>query len=383
MLMKEEKDAFLRDRLAKRAHIGALRGLPPPTEHGFADFTSNDYLGLARSGALLEAVAERIEGEYSSLRSGATGSRLLSGNSRLAEALESRIAAFHRAPAGLIFNSGYDANLGLFSALPQQGDSVLYDECVHASVRDGIRLSRAASFPFRHNDLDHLEQRLHKTRNRLFVAVESVYSMDGDEVPLAALAGLCERYGAFLIVDEAHATGIFGEAGRGKVTETQCEARVFARVHTFSKALGCHGAIVLGSHALRDYLINFSRAFIYTTALPSHSLLAIDCAYQLFPVWDEARHRLFKLINHFLARKKEQRERQFLPGQGPIQGIIAAGNETVRQLSLRLREFQIDARPILSPTVQRTRERVRLTLHAFNTQEEIDRIFKASSLEDP
>jgi len=155
------------------------------------------------------------------------------------------------------------------------GDTIIYDELVHASIHDGIRLSKVQSFPFRHNDLNHLEERLKITSGVIYIAVESVYSMDGDFSPLIEIAELCEKHSANLIVDEAHATGFFGSQGVGRIVELGLQEKVFARMHTFGKAMGCHGSIVLGSEILREYLVNFARAFIYTTALTFHSLLIV------------------------------------------------------------------------------------------------------------
>jgi 8-amino-7-oxononanoate synthase len=267
-----ESDSFLTKHLEQRKNQNAIRQLS--SETSLIDFCSNDYLGFARSRTLMEKI------RTSAAAPGSTGSRLISGNSMLCEDLERTIAEFHQAPAGLIFNSGFDANLGLLSSVARRGDTILYDELVHASIRDGIRLSFAKSFPFSHNNIAHLEARLRRARGELFVAVESVYSMDGDCAPLPDMANVCDQFGAHLIIDEAHATGVFGPGGRGLVVQEDLAARVFARVHTFGKALGSHGAIVLGSAALRSYLINFARSFIYTTALPPHSLRSIRASYQ-------------------------------------------------------------------------------------------------------
>ncbi|MBL4654010.1 MAG: aminotransferase class I/II-fold pyridoxal phosphate-dependent enzyme, partial [Flavobacteriales bacterium] len=247
----------LSDKLENRKGENALRSLK--TVNGLIDFSSNDYLGFARDFAVLN---------HSVGVGGSTGSRLLTGNSIEAEELEAFIAEYHNAEAGLLYNSGYDANIGLLSCVPQRGDTVIYDELSHASIIDGIRLSRAESFKFKHNNLEHLETRLKSAKGNVFVVVESVYSMDGDFSPLQELINLKQKFDFNLIVDEAHATGLFGKKGEGRCVELGIQNEVFARVHTYGKALGCHGAIVLGSETLRSYLINFSRSFIYTTALP-------------------------------------------------------------------------------------------------------------------
>lgn len=215
------------------------------------------------------------------------GSRLLSGNTAFAEELEKYIAQYHHAEAALLFNSGYNANLGLFSALGRKGDTILYDELIHASVHDGMRLSKAECKPFAHNNTVQLKQLLKETTAPVFVAVKSVYSMDGDFAPLKEIGALCKKYNASLIVDEAHATGIFGEKGKGLVTELGLENEVFARLITYGKAMGCHGAAVVGSTLLKNYLTNFARSFIYTTAAPLTNLYAIKSAYDLLQQSEE------------------------------------------------------------------------------------------------
>jgi len=363
-------EAFLQQALEQRRLTGSLRSLQ--TNPGLVDFCSNDYLGLARSEKLLneaEQEWERLREKGGNLL-GSGGSRLLSGNTDYAEELEREIATFHQAEAALIFNSGYDANLGFFSCVPRRGDTVLYDELIHASVRDGIRLSHAQAFSFGHNDLARLEERLQKAKGKIFVAVESVYSMDGDACPLEELVALCENYGALLTVDEAHAVGLLGEKGAGAVSAAGLQDRVFARLCTFGKALGCHGAAIVGSAALREYLVNFARSFIYTTALPLHSLAAIRCAYRFSAAQDEARAQLRAQVKIFreplLAAGFEMTN-----AEGPIQCLLRSGNEAVRHLAATIRERGFDVRAILSPTVPAGKERIRVCLHAFNTPTEI------------
>ncbi len=374
MRPKASDDSFLDQRLARRVQSGSARSLTCPS--GLIDFCSNDYLGLARSPELRNRIHAELS-QHSDERIGATGSRLLTGNSRLVEELESRIAAFHHAERGLIFNSGYDANLGLLSAMLGPEDTLVYDEHVHASIHDGMRLGRARTYPFRHNDLDHLEGRLTRASGRVFVAVESVYSMDGDFAPLGELAGLCGRYGCRMIVDEAHATGLFGKHGRGRVAECGCEALTFARIHTFGKALGCHGAVVVGSEALRTHLINFARPLIYSTALPLHSLLAIKCAYDLLPHREQAVTHLFELVDQFRAQVCKCNGVDFLDSRSAIQGVVLPGNQRVRRMADTLQQAGFDVRPIMSPTVKRGRERLRICLHASNTPAEVTSLLDA------
>jgi 8-amino-7-oxononanoate synthase len=205
----------------------------------------------------------------------------------------------------------------------------------------------------------------------IFVVTESVFSMDGDCAPLKEMAALCRRYGAQLIVDEAHATGVVGANGEGLVPAEGLEGECFARIYTFGKAMGCHGAIVVGSELLREFLINFSRSFIYTTALPPASVRAILDAYALLPDLGAERVRLGELIARFRGAVIGYER---LDSRTPIQVVIVPGNAAVRALAARLQDAGLDVRPILYPTVQRGKERLRIVLHAFNTEEEIDRL---------
>jgi 8-amino-7-oxononanoate synthase len=351
-------DDFLREKLKERVDQHAFRQLR--LQGGKIDFCSNDYLGIVKNNLL--------SGQGSPFRQGSTGSRLLTGNYALIEKAERNIADFHEADAGLIFNSGYDANLGLMSSVPRKGDTIFYDQLSHASIRDGIRLSFAQSFSFEHNDPDDLEKKLKEARGHSFVVTESVFSMDGDLAPLIELTALTERYGANLIVDEAHATGVIGKKGAGLVQELGLQKKCFARIHTFGKAVGSHGAIVLGSESLRDFLINFSRPFIYSTALPESSIAVIKEGYDLFPSLNLEREHLGALINKF---QEAALSRSKLKSFTPIQGVIIEGNENTRKLARHLSEYNLDVRPILYPTVPRGAERLRIVLHSFNTMEEL------------
>ncbi|MFY9308375.1 MAG: pyridoxal phosphate-dependent aminotransferase family protein [Bacteroidia bacterium] len=374
--MSFSADQFLSGSLRKREEQNALRKLVINNE--LVDFCSNDYLGFARNKALLDATETEIasiseKNEILNL-SGSTGSRLLAGNSAYAEELEKKIAAFHHADAGLIYNSGYDANVGLFSAIGQKDTTIIYDELIHASVHDGIRMSHATAFMFRHSDTVHLEERLKVAQGLVYVAVESIYSMDGDTAPLKQIAALCRKYNANLIVDEAHATGVSTNQGRGVVQQLQIEKEVFARIHTFGKALGCHGAAVLGSELLRSYLINFSRAFIYTTALPVKSLVAINQAYQFLENSHNTLLELHRAIGLFKSLLSETVKAHLIDSNSAIQCIVASGNENVKKLALALRQAGFDVRPILSPTVPKGKERLRICIHSFNTDLEIRRL---------
>lgn len=356
-------DDFLLKRLRERQESDAFRRLT--IHQNKVDFCSNDYLGISKN--------HLINTANNDLSHGSTGSRLLSGNYELMEETEKFITHFHDAEAGLIFNSGYDANIGLFSSVPQKGDVIIYDHLSHASIRDGIRLSFAQSFSFKHNDITDLEKKLStaEAKSNLFVVTESVFSMDGDIGPLKAIASLCEKYNAALIVDEAHATGVIGEKGEGEVQHQNLQAKCFARIHTFGKACGCHGAIVLGSDNLRNYLINFSRAFIYTTALPPSAIHAIASSYQLFPGMLEERAHLQKLVELF---NDSNHRYEKIKSETPIQGIIVPGNAAAKALAEQLQHAGFDVRAILYPTVPKGAERLRIVLHSFNTLEDTQRL---------
>ncbi len=357
-------EQYLNDKLNQRAAAGNLRVLPP-YQPGI-DFRSNDYLGLAHSGLLHVPHA---------VGTGATGSRLISGNSEAAEKLEAYIAAFHQAPAALLFNSGYDANLGLLSSIAGRHTTYIYDELCHASILDGIRLAICkGKYHFSHNDVTSLEGlfQKHAGSGQVIVVVEAVYSMDGDIAPLSAIADLCDRYGAQLIVDEAHATGVVGTNGEGLVCSLGLAPRVFARVHTYGKAMGCHGAVVVGSSTLRSYLINFARSFIYTTALPPHSVQAIAHAYELLAAGDVSNDPLLHLIQYFNTSVAAAGLTGFNNATTPIRAMITGGNDRTRALAERLQHAGFLVNSILHPTVPLGSERLRICLHSFNTTQQID-----------
>jgi 8-amino-7-oxononanoate synthase len=357
-------EQFLKNKLDQRRADGLFRILK--AENNLVDFCSNDYLGFARNETLKGLIEDEMHANAGSLI-GSTGSRLLSGNSSYVETLEKDIVAFHSAAAGLIYNSGYDANLGLFSSLPQKGDTIILDELAHASIIDGARLSFANRFSFRHNSLDSLEEKLKHAKGNCYVAIESVYSMDGDTSPIADIIQLTEKYKVQLIVDEAHAVGLFG---KGLVCQLGLENKVFARIVTFGKALGCHGAIVLGSSLLRDYLVNFSRSFIYTTAATFHQFASIRMAYKYLSGAGEEVEKLKGNIRLFKTQTASN-NLQLIDSDSAIQCLIAGSNEKAKEIARQLQDAGLDVRPILSPTVPKGSERIRICLHAFNTPEEI------------
>ena len=366
-------DHKLRQALAGRARAGSLRQLS--SSGGGIDFCSNDYLGMARSNRLRKRI-DRIRAKHPLAPLGSTGSRLISGNSEAAERLEARLAAYHRAEAGLLFGSGYAANSGLLACIAGPGDTLIMDELIHASSVDGARLSKARKLVFRHNDVDDLAARLDMAGGATFISVESLYSMGGDTAPLPEMAALAAEYGAGLIVDEAHSNGITGPAGAGSVVENGLEDHVFARVHTFGKGLGLHGAVILGSKTLRDYLLNFCRPFVFSTAPPRDNLDRIEAAYELLPELDAEREQLFSLVRHARTTIRESSFR-WIDSLSWVQSVIIPGNDRVLATAGHLGELGFDVKAIRAPSVPAGNECIRICLHAFNTVDEIDRLMAA------
>ncbi len=350
--------------------------------HDMIDFSSNDYLGFANDQQLCQDTFSFLQ-ERGLSKNGSTGSRLLSGHNLLFKETEAKIARFHQSEAALIFNSGYDANLGFLSAVPQRDDLILYDEYVHASIRDGIRMSNARHYKFNHNNLEDLETIIKRNNEKLspnstfYVITESVFSMDGDSPDLKRLVEICQREDCLLLVDEAHAVGVFGEKGKGLLHELELQDEVFARIVTFGKALGIHGAAVLGSNGLKDYLVNFARSFIYTTALSPHTIAGIYTAYMKLDSeqGEKAINKLARRISFFKAQiEKYDLLNYFKPSNSAIQSCLVPGNSNVKQIARQLTARSFDVRPILSPTVEKGSERLRFCLHSFNTEEEIESV---------
>lgn len=360
----------LERKLMERELQGNLRTLKVTGK--LVDFASNDYLGLARSEMISGSVVKEMSNHLGCLNGfGSTGSRLLTGNSQYALDLEDRVAAFHGYEAGLLFNCGYMANAGLLSAIAAEQDIIFFDTHVHASTHDGIRLSKARGISFRHNDIEHLRRRLKNiiATGKRFICVESIYSTDGSETPLNNICELAKQYGAHLIVDEAHALGICGPEGRGLVAQYGLMKDVFAQIITFGKALGVHGAMVLGSNTLKQVLVNFARTFIYTTALPLIFMTAINTSYNLFPLMENERLRVRRLIQRFQDSFPNA-------SQTHIQTIKIKGNAAVNLEAEKLAYLGYDVRALTSPTVRRGSEILRICLHAFNTEQEVQVLLK-------
>lgn len=357
-------DQYFRSQLQNRRDSNSLRQLPALGDE--VDFCSNDYLGFA---------LERFQSHDSAFY-GATGSRLISGNHEAFAALEGRLAAFFGSATALVYNSGYQANLGLLSCIATRHDTIIYDQLVHASIRDALHLSNARNFAFRHNDPDHLRKKLERAKGRVFVVVESVYSMDGDEAPLRDIATVCADADAALIVDEAHAVGVLGPQGRGLTVELGLEDQIWARVITFGKAVGTHGAAILGSSLLRDFLINFSRPFIYTTGLPPHTVHRIGQVIEALSITDRIR-ALHSNIKYFKSGLNPEGDRRLIPSRSAIHALIVPGNDAVKSVAAQLRSAGLRVLPILYPTVPKGEERLRVCLHSFNRPADIAQLAQA------
>jgi 8-amino-7-oxononanoate synthase len=354
-------EQFLADKLLQRTNEGNLRRLS--FTPNLKDFVSNDYLGLANNEALKATInTEILASTYSH---GSTGSRLLSGNNPLVCDFETYLADLFDAEACLLFNSGYVANLALVSAVAEKGDTILYDQLSHVCLKEGAWLSKADTFAFSHNDLDDLASRIKRAKGKIFVLTETIFSMDGDIAPIEKIVSLCAQYGCYLIVDEAHSTGIYGHYGSGLLAEMGLNKDVFGRVYTFGKAIGAHGACVAGSRLLIDYLINFARPFIYTTALPPHAITTVRASFEYLKSNAHLPSILQNNIDLFRS--------EFGPAlsKTAIQPVIVGSNEKAKAISLSLKHAGFDVRPILSPTVRKGSERLRISLHTHNSEDDI------------
>ncbi|MDR7130199.1 8-amino-7-oxononanoate synthase [Algoriphagus sp. 4150] len=350
--------------LAKRRDQGNLRQLRPVGNR--IDFYSNDYLGLSSNSDFPQMLLGII-GKNPRCLTGSTGSRLISGNSQLARDTEGYIASLHQVDAALLFSSGYSANIALFSCVVGRHDTILLDELVHRSVYDGCLISKAKRLKFRHNDTEHLEELLKKSKGKILIAIESLYSMDGDFAPLNAIADLAQKYGAGLIVDEAHALGTFG---KGLVHSAQVQNKVLATVVTYGKAMGVQGAAILGSFVLKEYLINFASPFIYSTAMSDIQYESIQAAYQYVDKHTELAIVLQERIRYFRAHQLSKISQD----DSPIQAIQFTSTDQLRKAVQELAKTNMQTYAVFSPTVKQGDERLRICLHLFNSNQEIDRL---------
>jgi len=333
------------------------------------NFSSNNYLGLANHPALREAAKEAID-RYGC---GSGASRLISGNMTLHEHLESKVAELKGTEAALVFNSGFQANTGIIPVLVGEGDVILSDALNHASVIDGCRLSRAKAVVYRHCDMDELEQGLKDAPSNAqnLIVTESLFSMDGDEAPLTDIVSLAEKHGAMVMVDEAHATGVYEPSGAGLVAKLGLGDRVPIQMGTLGKALGGFGAYVAGSKALRELLINRCRSFIFTTSLPPAVMAMGMAAIDLVIREPERRQALWNNCEWLRSGLKELG--YSLGGsQSQILPLMVGDATACMRLSQKLLDGEIFAQGIRPPTVPAGTSRLRITLMANHTREHID-----------
>ncbi|MCM8787341.1 MAG: 8-amino-7-oxononanoate synthase [Candidatus Omnitrophica bacterium] len=337
----------------------------------YVDFSSNDYLGLSQHPAIKKAAVVAIK----KFKNSTCSSRLLSGNLELFNMLEERMANFKKKEAGLVFNSGYQANVGIISCLCSRDDVIFSDKLNHASIIDGIILSGAKFFRFRHNDIGHLEDLLKKERYKFknsLIIVETIFSMDGDKAPLKQLVKLKEKYNSILMVDEAHATGIFGKNGSGVVEEEDVSEKVDIIMGTFSKALGCFGAYVACSKKFKEYFVNFCRSFIYSTALPPS--IINSCLESLVIVKKEPHRRKRLLENASYLHKKLKNTGFNAIGCSQIVPVIIGEEKETINLSIKLKENGFWVPAIRPPTVLKGSCRLRFSLNYYHTKDILDKL---------
>jgi len=358
------------DDLERLGDRSRLRSLAP---RAGLDFSSNDYLGLAGSVVLARAVLWALD---RGTPVGSGGSRLLRGNHPEHVELELDAAKFFGSESALYFSSGYVANSALFSTLPQRGDLVIHDALIHASAHEGLRLSRAHFLIARHNDPTHIEKLARKWRlsngsGRIWIAVESLYSMDGDLAPLDDLAALADQLDAILIVDEAHATGLFGASGRGLASHLQGRPNLVT-LHTCGKALGCEGALICGPRIVTDFLVNRGRGFIFSTA-PS-PLMAAAVRGSLQHVAEASRLRT-ELTSRVDLAQRRARALGFRGSSSQIIPIILGDDERALLAAGELQKAGFDVRAIRPPTVAEGTSRLRISITLNVTHSEIDGLF--------
>jgi 8-amino-7-oxononanoate synthase len=341
------------------------------------NFSSNNYLGIANHPNLAAAAKEAID-RYGC---GSGASRLICGNMALHEELENRLAQFKGTEAALVFNSGFQANTGVISTLAGEGDAIFSDALNHASIIDGCRLARAKTFVYAHKDLDQLEDGLKQAASlqRKLIVTESIFSMDGDEAPLTGIVELAEKYDAMVMVDEAHATGLFGAAGAGVVQKLGLGDRVLVQMGTLGKALGGFGAYIAGSGGLRDLLINRCRSFIFTTSLPPAVMAMAIAAIDIVKREPERREALWQNCRS-LKEGLRSLGFQVAASESPILPLIIGDAGECMRFSERLVERGVFAQGIRPPTVPPGTSRLRITLMATHTGEQIERaleVFRA------
>lgn len=376
----ESIDAFLK----KREALGLLRSLKPITSRNqsriiiggkeYLDFSSNDYLGLSGH----PKIVKEIKCALDKFGTASCASRLMSGDYKLHHDLEDEVALFKNKEAALVFNSGYQANLGIISSLYGKGDCIFCDRLSHASIIDGIILSGARLLRFRHNDLGYLESLLKKERSKFskaLIVTETIFSMDGDRAPLKGLVGLKEKYNCDFLVDEAHATGIFGRNGSGLVEEEGLQGEVDLIMGTFSKALAGFGAYLAASREIVDYLVNTCRSFIYSTALPPEIIAGDLASLNLVKEEPGRREKLLKSAEYF---RKALEEGGFkVRGSSQIVPLIIGENQKVIEFSRLLQAKGNWVLPIRYPTVPKDEARLRFSLTFNHSKDDLEKLIRS------
>lgn len=362
----------LEEELAALSSRGLRRHMEPAAG---VDFTSNDYLGFGRDAELARAVAGRVgaAAARSPAELFAPASRLLRGDTALHRELEARLAAFKGTEAALLLPSGYQANVALLTAMLGPADRVLSDERNHASLIDGLRLAGCRREVVPHLDLAAYERALGAAApaGRTVVVVESIFSMDGDRAPLDRLAGLCERHGALLVVDDAHAAGLFGTArGSGLIEELGLERRVAASVTTLGKALAVSGACIAGSRTLIDWIVNRARPFVFSTAVSPMVLHALAASLDHLALHRE-RGAVARRRAALLRRRLAEHGVDAAGGDGPIVPVVLGANERALAVAAAVRTEGFDVRAVRPPTVPRGTARLRISVHADHTEAQV------------
>jgi 8-amino-7-oxononanoate synthase len=355
------------DGLAAKGRLRALKG-----RRGL-DFTSNDYLALAESDALRAAASDALA---RGVPLGAGGSRLLRGNHPEHEALEEEAASFFGHETALYFPTGFAANAAIIATLPREGDLIVYDALIHASVRAGLEPSRIAAIQAPHNDVDAIEAiikgwRAGGGKGRIWIAAETLYSMDGDRAPLADLVALAARHEAMLLLDEAHATGVYGDQGRGLAAAYEGAPNIIS-LHTCGKGLGAAGALALMPKLYRDFMVNRGRAFIYSTAPSPLMAAVVRAALKISARADQERTQLMALVRH---AGEGLRQLNLAVSGSQIQPVVLGEDRRAVRLAEALQARGYDIRAIRPPTVPEGTARLRLALTRHVTTADLDRLF--------
>ena len=371
-LEERKKEDLLRS-LTRATKLPRIKVLIDGKE--YVNFSSNDYLGFSTHPAIASAVKGAV-----SFGTGSSASRLMTGSLDLHHALEEKVAHFKGKEDGAVFNSGYQANVGIISALCGKDDCVFSDRLNHASIVDGIKLSGASHIRFRHNDAGHLEELLEEKRKDFrnsLIVTETVFSMDGDIAPLEDVVRLKKKYDSLLMVDEAHATGLFGPSGSGITEEKALSGEIDIIMGTFSKALGVFGAYAATSKVIKDFLVNSCRSFIYSTSLPEAIMAANLVAIEI--VGKEPNRRKLLLENAEYFRSKVKSLGFDTRGESQIVPIVLGDNEKVLKFSSSLRKKGWWVTPVRPPTVPKGEARLRMSLTFDHSKSDLDRLISDMS----